>query len=119
MAKPKKPTTTFEAVFEGPGVYPEVIPLSQLARVLSAVQRLAAGYEAGDEEEEVRETPEWKIGLLNVRRGSAVYGFAAPVPAVALGNLRETGEALERPERIEGREYILGPVEELSAIARS
>ncbi len=123
MAFKRKPPPAFEAVFEGPGLYPEKIPLGYLTRLLSAVQRLAAGQEADQEADEEDQaaalSEEGKIALLDVRRGSAAFQFIAPVPAVAVNYLRETGKILERPETIGQNEYVLSPVEELSAIARS
>jgi hypothetical protein len=64
-------------------------------------------------------TREDGIGLLQVRRGSVAYQFSCPRPDPALAHLRETGQILERPESIGENEYILGPVEELSAVAKS
>ncbi len=113
MVKTKKPLPTFEVGFED--VYPEMIPLSVLSRVLSAVRRLASGLEEHEETSAV--TSEQEIGLLQVRRGSAVYQFKAPPQA--LGYLRVAGQILERPETIGDRDYILSPVEELSAVAKS
>jgi hypothetical protein len=116
MPKPKRPTPVFEALFVGPGIYPEMVTLPFLSRTLSAVQRLAAGRETGEEEESG--LTEGKIGLLQVRRGSALYQFSTPAPAPALAHLREAGRVLERPETIGDRDYILSPVEELSTIAK-
>ncbi len=49
--RPKKPPPLFEVRFEGPGIYPEKIPLRSLVTTLSAVQRLAAGSAPIDEDE--------------------------------------------------------------------
>ena len=116
MAKQKKPNPAFEVDFNGAGIYPEMIPLSFLSRVLSAVRRLAAG-EAGSEEDEASGQAEAEVGLLQVKRGSAVYQFTAP--ALALAHLRAAGKVLARPETIGDRDYILNPVEELSSVAKS
>ncbi len=113
MVKEKKPSPTFEVGFED--IYPEMIPLSVLSRVLSAVRRLASGLDGS--EEAGAAFPEQEIGLLQVRRGSAVYQFKAPPQAV--GRLRVAGQVLDRPETIGDRDYILSPVEELSAVAKS
>lgn len=113
MTKTKKPLPTFEVGFED--VYPEMISLSVLSRVLSAVRRLAAGLDGSDEAGAA--TLEGEIGLLQVKRGSAIYLFKAPPQAV--GYLRIAGQVLERPETIGERDYILSPVEELSAVAKS
>jgi len=118
MATPKRPPPTFEVEFDGPGIYPEYIPLGTLARALSAVQRLAVGAEIADGDEAEQEA-ESKVSLLQLRRGSAVCVFRSEVPELALANLQETGAVLERPETIGDRGYILSPVEELSAVART
>ncbi len=114
----RKPSAVFEALFERRDLHPEQIPIGHLTRVLSAVQRLATGRDEPDDGDGLR-VEETKIGLLQIRRGSAVYQFSAPVPGIALGHLRETGRVLERPDEIGESDYILNPVEELSAIARS
>jgi hypothetical protein len=118
MATPKKPPPTFEVEFNGPGIYPEHIPLGTLTRALSAVQRLALGDEVPDTEE-ADQTLEGKVSLLQMRRGSAICVFRSELPELAIDNLRETGAVLERPERIGDKGYILSPVEELSAVART
>jgi hypothetical protein len=78
--RPKKPSPLFEVRFEGPGIYPERIPLRSLVTTLSAVQRLAAGcnpLEEDDfEEEKVREDE--SLRLLDVKRGSAVFQISDP-----------------------------------------
>jgi len=120
MAAPKKPSATFEVEFDGPGIYPERIPLNVLSRALAAVQRLAAGLEYPEEDGD--ETPQGfdgKFGLLHVKRGSAVYQIATRAPELAIANLRDTGKVLEKPESIGDREFILNPLDELSAVARS
>src|SRR5579872_716698 len=44
----KKAPPAIEVVFRAPGLVPEKISIGQLARVLRALQRLAAGEEAKD-----------------------------------------------------------------------
>ena len=67
----KKPEPTFEVRFVAPGLVPEKIPLHAISEVLAAVQDLASGRDPF----ETRQVPQEKlIGLLNVRRGSAIYG---------------------------------------------
>src|SRR5688500_509482 len=111
MGSKRKPAPAFEAVFEGRGLYPEKIPLGYLTRLLSAVQRLAAGQEAEQETDKEGEAAalaeEGKIALLDVRRGSAAFQFAAPMPAIAVHHLRETGRVLQQPETIGQNEYVL------------
>ena len=113
----KKPPSAFEVVFEGPGIYPEKIPIGKLARALSAVQRLASGQE--QEEEDAVESQEDRIRLLGVRRGSAAYQFSAPQPHIAISHLRDAGKVLDDPESLGENEYVLSPVEELSNVAKS
>jgi hypothetical protein len=118
--KPKKPSPTFEAVFTGSGVYPEKIPLNKVSEALSAIQRLAAGIVLGDEDED-DEAADGSVMLLDVTRGSsAVFRFVGPTPENALLRLREVGKVLDDPEKIGSEnEYVLRPVKDLSAIAKS
>src|SRR5205823_2401741 len=110
----KKPPPTFEALCKRPGLYPEQVSAYHLSEILSALSRLVAGA-AGTND--LARTGA-KIGLLNIRRGSAGYQFSAPAPPLALENLRETGRILEEPEEIGDRDYMLSPLQDLSAIAR-
>jgi hypothetical protein len=124
--RPKKPSPLFEVRFEGPGIYPETIPLRSLVTTLSAVQRLAAGNapideeEAGDEKESEEEE---SLRLLDVKRGSAVFQISTPTssdPRPALHRLRLVGDFLEdREDEGENIDYALSPIKELSATARS
>ena len=116
MAVPKKPQPAFEVLLDGKGVYPERVPLRSLSRALAAVQRLAVGHGTPAEDEDSGETP---FGLLQVRRGSAVYQFATQHADAALANLRATGRVLGDPEQIGDREFILSPLDDLSAVAKS
>ena len=108
-------------VFRAPGLAPEAIPIGQLARVLRALQRLAAGQEGdgADEDELEKAADRSPLGLMGVKRGSAVFQFAAAQPETAIGRFRQTGAVLADPEQIGENEFILHPVEELSAVARS
>jgi hypothetical protein len=112
----KKSPPTFEVIFQRPGLYPEQVSIGHLSRVLSSLQRLAVGREIGEEEAGLIEG---KIGLLQVKRGSAVYQFAAPLPELSLANLRDAGNTLDNPDSMGDREYVLGPVQELSSVAKS
>ena len=125
MATPKKPNPVFEVCFEGRGLYPENIPLGSLTTALSAIRRLASGSDAPDEEEEEEEgqatqgMPEdGSIRLVEVKRGSAAYRFTAPSSQVSLDHLKDTGRILENPDEFDGQDFILRPVDLLSAIAR-
>src|SRR5437588_3222814 len=105
MSKPTKPPPIFEVLFDGPGIYPEKIPLGTLTQTLSAIRRLAAGSELVDEEEDEQDSDSSLIGLLDVVRGSAVFRFvsassgspshAAAQPIAALERLRLAGRVLD------------------------
>jgi hypothetical protein len=119
----KKPAVVFEVVFSGPGIYPELIPLGTMSRILSAVHALATGSELPEEEEEQSDEPTAQssgneIQLLDVKRGSAVLRFSGMSPAPVLNNLREFGLVLRHPERIGQNIRMLRPIEDLSATAR-
>jgi hypothetical protein len=116
MPAPKKPKPIFEVLFEGPEVYPEKIPFSTLSRALAAIQHLASGREPSLPKEESEETA---VRLVGVGRGSAAFQFVGPAPALAISFLREAGRVLNRPEEIGNKDYILRPVEDLSATARA
>ena len=117
MSTPRKPPVTFEVAFDGKGIYPENVGIGYLARTFSAIQRLALGPSAGWEEDS-EGLAESRLGLMQVRRGSAVYAIAAPVPTLALAHLRETGQVLRNPEGMGESDFVLSPIEELSGIAR-
>jgi hypothetical protein len=120
---PKKgPPVVFEVVFSGAEVYPEKIPWGALARTLSAVQRLASGKEPVDEEEEEEADKDSSLRLLDVARGSAVYRFACPAPSaasVAVQHLRLVGQVLNDPEQVGHNDYVINPIERLSATAKA
>jgi hypothetical protein len=115
----KTPKPIFEVVFTGAGIYPEKIPLRTLARTLTAVQRIASGLELEEEENEVPESEDGAIRLLNVARGSAVFRFVGAAANEAIHNLRLVNSILSRPESIGENDYILSPLEQLSASAKS
>src|SRR5947209_1732738 len=113
MSKPQKPPAVFEVVLDGPGVYPERIPLGALTEAFSAVRRLAAGREADDrdEEDEQHTLDEDAIRLLDVKRGSAVFRFVGRSPISALKNLRIAGTVLEDPDQVGDNDYVLRPID--------
>jgi len=122
---PKKPKPLFEVLFQGPGIYPEKIPLQSLASTLSAVQRLAAGSTPIDEdetEEDKEREQEESLRLLAIKRGSAIFQISAPMtsdPKPALDRLRLVGDFLaNQQDDVEDIDYALSPIEELSATAR-
>ncbi|HEX3151371.1 MAG TPA: hypothetical protein VHR66_25050 [Gemmataceae bacterium] len=122
MARPTKPLPVFEAIFDGPGLLPETIPLGTLTQALSAIRRLAAGAvetdEGDDEDGDELDEPTSAIRLLDVVRGSAVYRFVCPKDDGAVGNLKWAGKALANPEELVEQDYILNPMEQLSATAK-
>jgi hypothetical protein len=108
----------FEVLFEGNGIYPEAIPLGALTQTLSAIRRLAAGAELPDEDEEFDAPDDGSIRLLEVVRGSAVFRFVGPAAATAVAHLRGAGKVLDNPEELGDNDYVLNPIERLSATAR-
>lgn len=118
----KAPEPIFEVEFTGSGIYPEMIPLGTLARTLTAIQRIASGIELEEEDSEEaagNEPENGAIRLLNVRRGSAVYRFVGESANLALQRLRMVGAVLSKPEEIGDNDYILSPLERISAAAKS
>jgi hypothetical protein len=116
---PKRPPAAFEVVFSAPELSPERISVRMLSRALSAVQRLASGVDRPDDDDVPEAGAGPDINLLAVRRGSAVYQCAMENPELAVARLTDAGNALKRPLRATGIDYLMRPVEELSAIARS
>lgn len=126
MAK-KRPKTsrktvaepTFEVRFEGPGITPEVVPLRAVSEALSAVQNLASGRDVF----ETRRVPEAKsIGLVDVKRGSAVYACVARSPTEASKNFAVVGEILQGADNETYAEQAVTafrPIKSLSEIARA
>jgi hypothetical protein len=118
----KKPPPIFEVSFDGNGIYPEKIPFGVLARALAAIQRLASGLEMEDEETTKNgpsEDETNEIQLLSVKRGSAVYKFGGHSPELALKRFNVVGTVLSHPESIGENDYVLGPLERISAAAKS
>src|SRR5438552_1017306 len=114
----KRPDPIFEVLFEG--VYPEKIPLGMLARTLAAIQRLAVGADQPtdvEDDEELRDDA--SIRLLDVRRGSAIFRFVGQSPATAIAYLREAGKLIKRPDEVGEHDYLLRPIERLSATAKT
>lgn len=115
-----KPMATFEVRFVAKDVMPEKIPLHTVNDALSAVQDLASGR---DPFEERCVRPEKAIGLLDVRRGSAVYRCISHAPEEALTNLARVGTLLTSLDKSdgEGEELIpaLRPIQTLSEVATS
>jgi hypothetical protein len=119
----KRPPPIFEILFDGPGLYPEKIPVATLASTLSAVQRLAEGEPVLDEEEgqENSEAVEddRSLRLLDIKRGSAVFRMSAPSGQEAVNRIRAVGRFLTKPDEVGENDYILNPIERLSATARA
>jgi hypothetical protein len=120
MAKPKKPSPVFEVLFDGKGVYPEAIPLGTLTQTLSAIRRLAAGADTSPEEDDEDNDAQdnCSIRLVGVKRGSAVFQFVGKSADSDLANLRGAGKVLTTPEDLGDNDYVLRPIEILSATAK-
>jgi hypothetical protein len=116
---PKKTQPTFEVRFVGRGVSPDRIPLRTVSDALSAVQDLASGR---DRFETPHVPAERAIGLVDVRLGSAVYACVSRSPLEARQNLERVGRLVAQvtgPDEEDGLAAALGPIEELSKVARS
>ncbi len=116
----KRPDPTFEVRFIGKDVSPESVPIRTVSEALSAVQDLASGRDPF----ETPHVPQSKsIGLVRVRRGSAVYTCVAQDPSGARKNLALVGKALSSPDDESENEHTivasLKPLDRLSVIARS
>lgn len=86
---PKAPEPTFEVRFVGTGISPEKIPLHYVSDALAAIQDIASGR---DPLETRYVPPDKSVGLLKVRRGSAVYSCISRSPNEARENLRLVGK---------------------------
>ncbi len=115
----KSPPTSFEIHFGGSGISPEVIPFRVLARALAAVQRLVSDSEPDEELSTDDTTEDSDLHLLDVRRGSATYPVYAERQPEALDRLKQTGLVLQDPQHADEMPYVLSPIEDLSAIAKS
>jgi len=115
-----KTTATFEVRFVARDLLPEKIPLRAVSDALSAVQDLASGR---DPFEQQHVPPEKGIGLIHVRRGSAVYSCLSRAPDEALANLARIGALLSAadPEQANGDGLVtaLRPIRSLSEVAKS
>jgi hypothetical protein len=120
MASKKKAAPTFEVRFVGPNLAPERIPLRAVSDALAAVQDLASGRDPF----ETRHVPLDKgIGLVDVRRGSAVYCCVSRAPDEARARLSRVGTLLsatgDKGMEEDGLVAALSPIESLSGVARS
>ncbi len=120
MPKPKKPDPTFEVRFVGPGLVPEKIPVHVVSEVLTALQNLASGRDPSQS----RHIPnEQIIGLLQIRRGSAVYSCVSRAPDEARHNLTQVGVMLSGLDQTQTEDDLMvtafRPIETLSQAARS
>ena len=118
----KAPQATFEVRFVAPGLIPAKVPLHAVSEALAAVQDLASGR---DPFETRHVPPEKAIGLVKVRRGSAVYSCVAREPEDAYKNLARVGNMLSEltQETIGGESELMvaafRPIETLSTVARN
>ena len=111
---------TFVVRLVAPGLSPSKLPFRVVSAALSAVQDLASGRDPL----ESRQVPDEKvIGLVNVRKGSAIYSCISRSPTEARTNLRIVGEILagaidaENPD--ERLASALKPIEKLSEVAKT
>jgi len=118
--KNQKPEATFEVRFVGPDLKPEKLPLRAVNDVLSAVQDLASGRDPFEQQQVPQEK---SIGLLSIRRGSAVYNCVARSPSEALNNLCVVASFLtDQGDDDDGDDSLIAalkPIETLSQVARS
>lgn len=120
MAKTPAPESTFEVRFVAPGLVPEKIPLHAVSEVLAAIQDLASGRDPF----ESRQVPPAKaIGLLKVKRGSAVYSCVSQAPDEARQNLKLIGKMLSSLGNSGSENDLMvsafRPIETLSLVART
>ena len=119
VSKARKGAPTLEVRFVAPEIAPERIPLRAVSDALSAVQDLASGR---DPFETPHVPPEQGIGLVKVRKGSAVYSCVAHAPDLARRNLSNVAVLLARADegQFEGDGLVaaLRPIESLSDVAR-
>lgn len=116
----QKRRPTFEVRLKGPGIDLEAVPLRAVSDALSAVQDLAC---ARDPFQTSKVSSDQAIGLVRVKRGSAVYVCYALHAADALTNIHRTGQLLSgsSDDRIDDQDRMvssLKPIEVLSAISR-
>lgn len=116
------PEPTFEVRFVASHVHPEKMPLRAVSDALSAVQDLACGRDSFD----TSHVPlDKSIGLIDVKRGSAVYSCVAQAPTEALDNLSRVGNLLATygetldPAMTEQLIVALSPIRSLSEIAKA
>jgi hypothetical protein len=118
----KQSPPIFEILFEGSDVYPEKIPVAALGSALSAVQRLAErepAVEDDEVQEDLQEVDEDRsLRLVAVKRGSAVFRISGPAGQEVVDRLRAVGRFIANPEKEGESDYMLAPVERLSATAR-
>jgi hypothetical protein len=116
----KTPDPTFIVRLIAPDISPSKIPFRIVSAALSAVQDLASGRDPM----ETRQVPEeGVIGLVNVRKGSALYSCISRSPAEARTNLRLVGQILRSEYDASNSDdslvRALKPIEKLSDVARS
>jgi len=118
--KTKKPEPTFEVHFTDHRVHPELLPLRSVSDALSAVQDLASGR---DPYVSRHVDPEQSIGLLDIKRGSAIFRCLSHSPRDAVRNLNRVAKLLSNGDaggaNDERLVALLRPIESLSEISRA
>jgi hypothetical protein len=104
-----------------------------LASVMNAVQRLVDQNDEDTEVEREDETvdevaaegelpnqlAERSLRLVQIKKGSAVYGVVAAAPAPSLAIISETGLAIKNPAKAAWSGSTISSIKELSEVARS
>jgi hypothetical protein len=84
---------------------------------------LAEGEPSFEDDEGQQETKaiedDRSLRLLDIKRGSAVFRMSTPSGQEAVNRIRAAGRFLERPDEVGEIDYILNPIERLSATARA
>ena len=118
----RKPEPDFEMRLVGREMRPWAVPVSFLARALSAVQRLMEPTDeapdgASDGESETRGAA--LLHLIGIVSRSAGYSVAAEKPEEAIAAITETGRLLREPDARDWSTERFLAIQELSGIARS
>jgi hypothetical protein len=120
VAAETKSTPTFEVRFVAPDLSPDKVPLRAVSDALSAVQDLASGRDPFEQQHVPQEKA---IGLVKVRRGSAVYACLSHAPEEAIENLTRVGRWLSHADEnaleADGLVAALQPIKSLSEVAKS
>lgn len=106
--------SNIEVRIVGKNISPATIPLRLMSRTLSAIQDIASGRDPAEE----RHVPKDKvIGVVRIKKGSAVYECVASAPKLARENLETVGRLLANPEDKEiSQRIVFGSLSKLSVL---